>query len=275
MNKMMILGIYDFIGYGLCTRLLSEGIEVDGYRFFSDGQEEYMEEKKLLIGRNANFEEKLLDEEVDDLGNIHKATAVISFYDLFFSVKASPSGQLFENINNCLNKHVPKSIALLLPLKFLTMIPEGFKEFLTSLDSYDIPIQMIYLPTIYGPWQPATFLYQQYIMKNQSRTTPKLDERESTLDALFLEDVLDELLMLLFSNTSNQILLKSEDQNQWYKGAEYLHIAGVDKLSNSEAKYVNQLSENLVIKTVHSKVSIDKGLNQQKQNYLRLIDQLS
>ena len=58
MDKAIIVGVYEFIGFHLCEALLQEGIEVYGVNLPIDTSDHVVDEKRLLIGRNSNFQEK-------------------------------------------------------------------------------------------------------------------------------------------------------------------------------------------------------------------------
>ncbi|WP_035209289.1 hypothetical protein [Mesobacillus boroniphilus] len=57
MERATILGIYDFIGYSLCRHMLDLGFEIDGIHQSGNIDDYFTEEKRLEIGRNANFSE--------------------------------------------------------------------------------------------------------------------------------------------------------------------------------------------------------------------------
>ena len=58
MDKAIIVGVYEFIGFHLCETLLQEGMEVYGVDLPIDTSDHVVDEKRLLIGRNSNFQEK-------------------------------------------------------------------------------------------------------------------------------------------------------------------------------------------------------------------------
>ena len=51
---------------------------------------------------------------------------------------------------------------------------------------------IFYLPTVYGPWQPMKYVFQQAI--NNPNGPISLDDREWTEDALYIDDVIEYYL---------------------------------------------------------------------------------
>ena len=56
MDKAIIVGVYEFIGFHLCEALLQEGIEVYGVDLPIDTSDHVVNEKRILIGINSNFQ---------------------------------------------------------------------------------------------------------------------------------------------------------------------------------------------------------------------------
>ncbi|MEM5594163.1 hypothetical protein AAHH67_24715 [Niallia circulans] len=60
MKKAVIFGVYQFVGFHICSTLLEEGEEIIGISYPEISIED-LEDKRMEIGRNANFSEKSLD----------------------------------------------------------------------------------------------------------------------------------------------------------------------------------------------------------------------
>lgn len=60
MDRAVILGTFEFIGFSLCKNLLDQGCEIDGIHFDKEQDDALIHEKRLTIGRNANFNEKTI-----------------------------------------------------------------------------------------------------------------------------------------------------------------------------------------------------------------------
>ena len=58
MDKVIIVGTYEFIGFQLCLSLLEQGREVIGIHLNTNSKDPFLEEKRFEIGRNSNFTEQ-------------------------------------------------------------------------------------------------------------------------------------------------------------------------------------------------------------------------
>src|SRR3954451_16586198 len=84
MDKAIIFGIYDFVSFHACKALLNKGVEVTGVHLHDIYKHQFLEEKRLEVGRNANYNELSVSEweksqKEDDI----KTTFIFSIYDLF------------------------------------------------------------------------------------------------------------------------------------------------------------------------------------------------
>jgi hypothetical protein len=270
MDKVIIYGTYHFLGFNLCEKLLEEGIQVCGFQLNETNHEDFLEEKKLLIGRNANFEEKIVGGEdkylVEETLN-SEIIIVISFYDVYYSSDANPLPTYKKIITNIMQQYSQSTclkVLCLFPIDYIHDFPEILMEQINLLKGQNIPVQMIYLPTIFGPWQPSVFLFQQYLLKEYQNTEPKLDKRESTLDAIYINDLMKTILQLMCSNELNDVLIQSSTSEQWEKGATHLELKHMD------FKKQKQIEGNIKIMKVKESISIGEGLEQQKRHLSRL-----
>lgn len=274
MDKVIIYGTYHFLGFSLCEKLLDEGIQVDGYHFNEAIGEDFLEEKKFLIGRNANFEEKIIgDEEVltseDSLKS--ETIIVISLYDLFFSLEENlfPT---FESIITNISKQYSyvshAKMICLFPIDFIKDVPKALMEQLNLIKGNQIPLQIIYIPTVVGPWQPSVFLFQQYLLKEYLKIEPKLDKREYTVDAIYIKDVIKIIIQLMESAEINDCLIQSSGTGQWEKGADYLKLHEFETKKQPIKGFAD--SDSIKIIKVKEGTSIEEGLEQQKRHLSRL-----
>lgn len=274
MDKVIIYGTYHFLGFNLCEKLLDEGIQVDGYRLNEAISEDFLEEKKFLIGRNANFVEKIVgDLEVSSSEDsfISETIIVISFYDMFFSLEENPFHTFEKIIRNISKQYSHAShvkLLCLFPIDFIQEIPKSILEQVNLIKGKQIPLQIIYIPTVFGPWQPSVFLFQQYLLKEYLKAEPKLDKRESTIDAIYITDIIDTIIQLINSNEKNDCLIQSSSEGQWVKGAQHLKL----KETNTKIHPMNGQTDSKTIKIIKVKesMSIIEGLEQQKRHLSRL-----
>lgn len=82
MDRAVIIGIYESLGFHFCTSLLEEGYEVTGIQY-RNIDEELVEQKRMEIGRNANFQEVLLKEWLP-FAEIQEQSLIIIDFDFFY-----------------------------------------------------------------------------------------------------------------------------------------------------------------------------------------------
>ncbi|WP_409274408.1 hypothetical protein V1499_05355 [Neobacillus sp. SCS-31] len=115
MGGVLIIGVFERLGFHLCKRLLDMGYEVGGISL-NPSPDETEEDMELEIGRNSNFE-KMPIGAVETHFNRDKVV-VFSLYDLYTEGKIPPShteslGKKLEELIR-LNHHWPL-VVLLLP----------------------------------------------------------------------------------------------------------------------------------------------------------------
>ncbi|MHC0036708.1 hypothetical protein [Pseudoneobacillus sp. C159] len=267
MDKVVIFGIYHFLGFNLCQEFLEAGIEVQGYRWSEDCIEEHLEEKRLLIGRNANFTEKRLDDFVEEI----ETSMIVSYYDLYYSKKVNPIS-LFEQytaLNNRNHHLAKKHIVFLLPIVFVNRMPESLNKHFTDLEQNHVRFQIIYLPTVFGPWQPSAFLFQKYLQANETKMEIELDERELTVDAIYIHDLTKEMAKIMNDHENSQYIIQSTKPNQWYACARYLNLERF--ISNIPEQNKPKIDERIKLISINESIKIEDGLNKQKVHLKRLL----
>lgn len=75
MDKVLVLGALDELGFEMTALLLEEGYEVSGIHL-QTGDETLYENRRMEIGRNANFEEMDLNEWLQQDGFTTSATVI-------------------------------------------------------------------------------------------------------------------------------------------------------------------------------------------------------
>lgn len=226
MDKAVIFGAFEFVGFHLCKKLLEIGFEVSGIQFNQQIKNRNLDEKRLEIGRNSNFIEKTMEEwnqQMEEEENCN-ALNVFSFYDLFMGDREEKD---IEKLLNTLSQRKKRAKnVFLLPIQLLTSEcqSDNFKDlrnFLNNADEFKKDSQFFFLPTIYGPWQPETFLFQKAmlkILKEQEVT------REWIGDAIFIDDAIELMIDQINTKKTGQFLLESGRQNGWNECAEFLMI---------------------------------------------------
>jgi hypothetical protein len=183
----MIYGVYEFVGFHFCNRFLEKGYSVKGIHVPIGGSQQ-LEEKKLEVGRNANFEEvEMPDSEklIDD-----NPAMIVSLYDFFMNYKESDWNQpaFFEKLASFINKR-QEQIIFLLPVQLLLEPKETdrlleMKGFLSQIKETASSSQFFYLPAVFGPWQSSSFLFQQSILPKEKINHELLEVKEWVWDAI-------------------------------------------------------------------------------------------
>lgn len=211
MDKVIIVGTYEFIGFQLCLSLLEQGREVIGIHLNTTSQDPFLEEKRFEIGRNSNFTEQdeTYFDSFDSLSN--PMILFIDYYSYYFKREEE---KLTSFINENFLKNDAIHFVLTLPMQLLCekvlielpLFQKSDKEYTPSI---------FYLPTIYGPWQPMKYVFQQAI--NNPNGPIILDDREWTEDALYIDDVMGIILKKLEGEQKKVCLLKSKIEDHWKK----------------------------------------------------------
>ncbi|WP_040204525.1 hypothetical protein [Neobacillus jeddahensis] len=233
MDKAIILGIYDFVSFHLCKTLLNKGIEVIGVHIDGPDNIPFLDEKRLEIGRNANFSEKSLSEwrECQLEENTHEKTILfISIYDLY--VQSKETILLHEAVPSTINQYMKENhhskIVHMLPIQMVRSNDnEKIDAFLERAKEWAKNSQYFYLPAVYGPWQPPTFAFQQAILAKFQKGVITQTEREWTGDVLFVEDAIETVLDTIEARNpvnSSSYLLESGENDYWRQCANYLQI---------------------------------------------------
>lgn len=266
MDKAVIFGTFEFVGFHFCTRLLEKGMEVVGIHQTERENDIFLTDKRLTIGRNANFIEVDMNEWLPLSKIIEQTIVIIDYYDYyikkqigFFKKHSLVTDFLQRNLQALRETNSP--IIMLLPIQWLS--PKEIENFLFP---EDIPSHRIYLPTIYGPWQSNIFMFQQALLKSfQKREMLSLNEREWTYDAIYIDDVVFTTLKLI-DKPADSYLLKSATENQWLKCAQSLSIPLTQFFLQERNIVINQ--EDIIVEVVKSSLLISEGIEEQKKHLM-------
>jgi hypothetical protein len=228
MDKAFIFSVYDFVCFHICKTLLNQGIEVRGMYAGENRSETYIDEKRLEVGRNANFEEvDFLHDDIIEINN-HKGITFISFYDLFMLDEDSvlQCDRFKERFYQLVNEK-SGSLVFLLPVQMLGESNQkrflDIREFLNMAGDNNNK-KFVYLPTIYGPWQPSTFLFQHSILCSINKHSEFKGLREATNDAMFIDDAVDSILEIAEKRPPGSYILQTGKKGQWERCAASLNI---------------------------------------------------
>ncbi|WLR53852.1 hypothetical protein LC048_15205 [Mesobacillus subterraneus] len=272
MERATILGIYDFIGYSLCRHMLDLGVEVDGIHQSGKIDDYFTEEKRLEIGRNANFSEiSLKDWEAEQ-------SEGFLFVTLFESLQTrNGTNDLLKALLSKLEERHLKKLptAVILPAYCAeenTDIREAETKISSSISNWKSTLLTIYLPTIYGPWQPEECFFQQALSQSSlnGRNVPPISKWEWTHDCLYIDDAVKMIMEMAESGQQVQYILSSGEQDRWLQCAEELIGQDAAILRNEVAAPV--LKESIQVRIVGQNEQVSKGLRRQKEQFIRIQD---
>ncbi|MGV3467151.1 MAG: hypothetical protein ACO1OT_17910 [Heyndrickxia sp.] len=254
MENAIVCGAMHFVGFELCKELLNHGCSVVAIDNESNTEKSSME-KWLEIGRNANLMRISIEEIRDEIDS--SAVCFIPFID-FLSFPGNMN-DLFKVVESLLQVENITEYHIIYPTKYLFSYSDrsrrNFNEIFSKANRNKKVVEY-YVPTLYGPWQPNTYLFQQLIEGKLNEEY--LDDR---LDAIFIEDVVKEIV----ENTKQwehgqRILMRNMQPDSWRNCILYLDN---DFIIPNEKLVVNDGS--IQIKNIQEKQSFKEGLTMQKE----------
>lgn len=260
MEKAIIIGVYEFLGLHFCKKILEQGIAVEGIHIEIEDKELYIEEKKMEIGRNANF----MENKLESIEEKESVCVIIDFYDFFVR---NISIKFCSILAPYLEKMKKSKIILLLPIAAKR---EPFREEMEEVEKLmtdDLVVSSYYLPTVYGPWQPKEMVFQQLFLKEAGMIeSVNVSSREWVYDALHVDEIID---FILEKNNSlrGRFLLTSGKENMWKLCAKELGFQYENKQEEPDVSLTDKI-------VVQSKLSYKEGLAGQKRNVLMLTNLL-
>lgn len=259
MDKAIIFRPFGFLGFHFCTRVLENGIEILGIELENQQKHDSLiEEKRMEIGRNANFNEvSSLNEVQDTITEKCETVTIIDLYDYFLLNTQSEILHVERKLHD-MQAYTSKKI-ILMPIQML--LDNNMKRkssFLKNVINENEEYQIYYLPTVYGPWQPNYFTFQQYLLNKPDKAISDWEYEE---DALYIDDVIEHVLS--HSRESNkEFLLKNKEPNSWSRCAEYLSIP-------NKKKNLFKFEFDGTVEFINSKRIYTEGLeNQRNHNQL-------
>jgi UDP-glucose 4-epimerase len=273
MRKALIAGFGQFVGFALCSRLLEEGIGVDGYmnKYQDDQEQKIAEEKMMLIGRNALFE------------NISSITEAKENDVIFYCIQ-DPTDQKNRLDSNLLRNCADLSIEQKIPF-ILISSAEVFGEMQKKIEKDTVPIpstengkahlkqeseirelfgeselfKIVRFPGLYGPWQPQSSFIHQSIISVLTGKKSAADANEEKRDILYIDDAVSTLLDIAITSPFKEpvVHLSSMKEGQW---SEIVELFSEKADRNPSYK----LSKD-IIHPVKNSVSLERGIQIQTE----------
>ncbi|CAM3771678.1 hypothetical protein [Mesobacillus thioparans] len=271
MERAAIFGVYDFVGYSLCRNLLDLGMEVEGIYPAREKEDHYTEEKRLEIGRNANFSEISL---IDWQGEKAVDTVFVALFEAF--LYQDRTQDYFEGLLAILESRQDKKqqTVLLLPA-FMAEEKVNLKELHSGLhdliNNTKSSVLIIYLPTIFGPWQPEKFFFHKAMSQaERDKGEPVVDPWEWTVDCVYIDDVVEFIRKMAESGEQGQYLLASGEHDRWKVCARELLGQDPDVPESRIAKL--KIKRAIKVKKVERNEEVSLGLSKQREQYSRIKD---
>jgi nucleoside-diphosphate-sugar epimerase len=251
MTKAIVTGGLGFLGFELCLAFLEEGVEV-----LAADTEDTAGGRWLEVGRNANITYQPIRQDL--IPGFSEARTYINLYDHFTGNKADAQ---LKSIKKFVEK-VQSSSAdafLLLP----SVVPNRIKESeLTELIEY-LKEQfnnhyIVYIPTLFGPHQPETFLFQQILADSDSG----LDYVDDTRSAIFVKDAAKAIQNQIKISRTRYVQLTPAHSGSWM---EILHLLGKPgAFKQGTARIRDVLPDGLEKVVVDSTSSVQEVLEHQR-----------
>ncbi|MDE5412596.1 NAD-dependent epimerase/dehydratase family protein [Alkalihalobacterium chitinilyticum] len=251
MKKAIVTGALGFIGVHLCSRLIEEGIEVFGIdSLINDTQQRQGEERLLHIGRNSLFHYIQQPIEAVDFASMLEEDTVVFHLaastqtdhqwnrlreTIYHNVEAtqhlikavtgkgrivySSTVQVYGERTGMITERTPSNP--INPYGLTKMAGESL--LIQESKKSDLDVVIVRLPTVYGPLQREDMTFHQLLeAKIQNKPFPEIVDR-STYDILYIEDVVEGLLLAGRTKFVNEVYnFSSGKKRQWFKGKEMI-----------------------------------------------------
>jgi hypothetical protein len=253
MNRAIVVGAYEFLGFHLTMQLLDLGLEVAGIIPGSREDDRYTAEKRLLVGRNANFKEYSA-EDWKDKGSVGEPHFIfVSLYDYYFREEPElPSWEgLFGHFKGAIEETGSKPV-ILMPVQFYKGSAEGSRCQSGALK--------IYLPTLFGRWQPSAFAFQQVIEGLDNKDNTRLEHKG---DAIYAAEAAAGIIEAA-ETKAGTLLFSSGEEGRWGKCAKHL---GMKEPANCSSVIFPEAEKKIIKEQTPYHTVLDKQLEYVKRGH--------
>ena len=267
MQTNIVVGTYRFVGFYVTQYFLNQGKEVIGIDWADSEASHYTkEEKELEIGRSSNYlyfpinKLKLLDISQQD-------TVFISCYDIQSGKLDKIDiviGEIVSFIEKCKKngKNETPNFVIFMPIEKDVGI---FQSILSSIREID-SAKIIFLPTIYGPWQSEGMSFEAGINQLGQSDIKAAIAAEYTGDALYITDFVNALEAVLTTSSDRDIQLCSSIDGHWEKCAKLIFGESLDSFTFESTTKVHKGT----IFEVQCKMEPEEGIALQRKHNKRL-----
>jgi hypothetical protein len=204
MCRAVVTGGLGFLGFELCLAILEEGFPV-----VAADTEEKTGERWLEVGRNANITYQPLHKKLP--AEFSGTRLYLNLYDFCTMNKADNQlNEVKEFVGK--NKGNFESASILMPSVISNRIgKEKLTSLLEFLESQLTNHNTVYIPTLFGPHQPDSFLFQQLISKTEDCSEYSDDPRS----AIFVKDAAGAILNMKGNSNPEKVQLVSDSPDSW------------------------------------------------------------
>ncbi|MFC4320668.1 NAD-dependent epimerase/dehydratase family protein [Litchfieldia salsa] len=277
MKKAVVIGALGFVGYGLCCRLLDEGVLIEAMDL-PPCDNSLEEEKILQIGRNANF--RFIDMNIEDrYEQLSSDTDVIFFslLDLNDNVEGSDAlqrkvateAELVKAIQACGQSEKSKIVIISSTelneerKQGKSPIEQVVKDYVQSLP---VHYSIIRLPMIYGPWQPNDRCFQRAINAEINNEEFVICSGDYSNDILYIDDAVNEIIKIVKEpEVIRTATLSSGMSNLWIEGLKLILKGKFEDLETERVEF-DKRNENTSSKNnvrVAKTTSLSDGITNQ------------
>lgn len=257
MEQTIVIGVHQFIGFHLTNKLLEKGKTVIGIDDSTDREDNEMD---LYIGRNANYSFRTLDQ-LKEIKVSEETTVFIDWYDIQINREnCRISAEELTKVLQLWGEDKEPIVLVLCPI--VQDSEETFIEWKRIKSE-----KIIYLPTVYGPWQPVTMSFAAAISDVETKELIRTLKNDYRLDAIFIDDVLNALPEIQ-KQEHQTIILESVSENQWAACAEELNTPElIETLTTIENRVYN---EKAVYHKVNNSVTPKQGIALQIEHFEKM-----
>ncbi|WP_285767585.1 hypothetical protein [Peribacillus sp. SI8-4] len=266
MQTYIVIGAYQFIGFYVTQYFLNQGEEVIGIDWADKEDSPYiMEEKELEIGRSANYiyfpvkKLKILDISRQD-------TVFISCYDIH-NGKSDKTEWLLSEIVSFIEKCKKNGLSETPNIVLFMPVEEErvFQSIISSIEGID-SAKILYLPTVYGPWQSEGMSFEAGINQRGPSVIEAAITNEYRGDALYVTDFVNALEGVLNSSSERSIQLSSNIADHWNECAKHVFDG---EIASSFAPSTLSIKKGSIVE-VECKTDPQEGVALQRKHNKRL-----
>ncbi|MGO4889329.1 NAD-dependent epimerase/dehydratase family protein [Anaerobacillus sp. MEB173] len=304
MKKVIVTGALGFIGFNLCERLLQEGIEVYGIDCMLDDNRKSMQMEKLqYFTRNSQFH--FINKSIENINfeEILPGTQVV-----FHLAAATKTDSKWERLRETIHhnvkctKKIIQSCTKNTRIVFASTIqvygerygvvtestptnpitPYGLTKLagesilLQEQKKRNVPIVILRLPTVYGPWQRPDMTYYQLLMNKDIKQNESIEIDRVVEDIVYVDDVVEALMLAAKTKAENEVFnITSGELDEWYKGRSLITGKDVGNAQNERLRMRISTEKARNVLGFSKKTPLVEGVKKQEEHFKKVINRMN